>query len=80
MKNAILGLLLILISACSSQKFFDGIAGVIELKTHYCASIPADVREKALERMQSKYDDYPDHSVCDEQGFILDILEPADES
>jgi CheY-like chemotaxis protein len=59
--------------------FMHGCAGIDTyriIKQTYCANVPIEVRQAALSRMQSTIKDYPKHSICDENGFLIDILTP----
>lgn len=48
------------------------------IKHTYCANVPDEVKAAALVRMQSTITNYPKHSICDENGFLIDILEPVE--
>lgn len=40
----------------------------------YCNTLSEEVREAALKRMQGAWSEYPEHSICDPEGFIIDVL------
>lgn len=44
--------------------------------TVYCNTLPESVRQAALERMKGAMEGYPEHSICDTEGFVIDILKP----
>jgi uncharacterized protein YceK len=51
---------------------------MITTTTVYCSELSEDVRQAALERMQDTWSGYPAHSICDNEGFIVDIIKPDD--
>lgn len=65
-------------SILEGYEFGDGTKVALSAKTIYCNALPQEVRDAALKRMQSTYNDYPDHSICDASGFIVDILTPLE--
>lgn len=42
--------------------------------TIYCSDLSPEVRKAALKRMQGAWSEYPKHSICDTEGFIIDVL------
>lgn len=42
----------------------------------YCDALPEEVKKAALKRMRKEVDGYPRHSICDAEGFIIDIVRP----
>lgn len=69
MKKFLTFMALSLISGCT-------IYDTIFATTVYCNTLPESVRQTALERMQGAMDGYPEHSICDTEGFVVDILKP----
>lgn len=51
---------------------------VVSAGTLYCSAVPVEVREAALARAQGAFTSYPEHSICDTQGFLIDIVVPVE--
>lgn len=64
-------------SGCGYQ-FGDGTRAVVSLATVYCNTLPKDIRDAALRRMQLTMEEYPENSICDTNGFIVDIVKPIE--
>lgn len=68
----ILLVLCVILSGCENLEV------AVSTGTLYCSLVPADVRAAALARMQSSIESYPDHSICDTRGFIVDFIAPTE--
>ena len=65
-------MLFVMLSGCETMDV------IVSTGTLYCSLVPADVRAAALVRMQGAIESYPDHSICDPQGFIVDVIVPTE--
>lgn len=69
----------LLLASCSltdGYQFGDGTKLLLRSRAVYCKMIPDEVKKAALDHMQGIIKDYPEHSVCDVNGFIVDVLKP----
>ena len=66
----------VLLSGC--EMLGKGTKAIVSTGTLYCSLVPVEVRTIALERMQGAVEDYPEHSICDTRGFIVDIIVPTE--
>lgn len=69
--KTLMALIVCMLTGCSTYDLLIG-------STIYCSDLSDDVRKAALERMQGTWSGYPEHSICDAEGFIVDIIRPDD--
>jgi len=77
--RAVLAIYLTALMGCSivdGYEFGDGTRLFFSFRTVYCNALPEAVRDAALARMQSTMENYPEHSICDTNGFIVDVVSP----